>query len=137
MIYNDFSFTSYDTAMHSAVRQMILTHKPVGMLGWAGHHAQTITGYYGLDGDPFAANPDGSWANTFTITGFYVSDPLRSDSIVNRKVTYAALGSSSNLKLRFRRFVQTDSPYDDRYTPGYRVSRTEWYGFYTLLLPVR
>ena len=40
-------------------------------------------------------------------------------------------------RLRFRSFLQTDSPYDDGYTPGYRVSRTEWYGRFTLLLPLR
>ena len=137
MVYDDRSYTSYGAAMRAAVRQMILTRKPVGMLGWAGHHAQMITGYFGLVGNPFATNPDGSWANTFTVGGFYVSDPLRSDAIVNKRVGYASLATTSNLHLRFRSFLQKDSPYDDGYTPGYRVSRTEWYGRFTMLLPLR
>ena len=55
--------------MHAAVRQMILTHKPVGVLGWAGHHAQMITGYFGLVGDPFATNADGAVHHTFSVGG--------------------------------------------------------------------
>jgi len=137
MVYEDRAFTSYGSAIRTAVRQMILTHKPVGMLGWAGHHAQMLTGYYGLQGDPFAQNLNGTWANTFTVAGLYVTDPLRSDAIVNRRVSYTALATTTNLHLRFRTFLQVDSPYDDGYTPGFRVSRTEWYGRFTLLLPLR
>jgi hypothetical protein len=137
MVYDDVAYSSYDAAMHMAVRQIILTRKPVGLLGWSGHHAQMVTGYYGLAGDPFEKNADGTWTDLFTVTGFYVSDPLRSDSILNRKVSYAALATTSNLRLRYRTYVQTDSPYDDRYEPGYRSSRSEWYGKFTLLLPLR
>jgi hypothetical protein len=137
MVYEDVSFSSYGAAIHAAVRQMILTRKPVGMLGWAGHHAQMLTGYYGLQGDPFAQNPDGSWTDGFGIAGMFVSDPLRSDAILNRRVAYRALATTTNLHLRFQSFRQLDSPYDDSYTPGYRISRTEWYGRYTLLLPLR
>ena len=137
MVYEDRAFSSYGAAMHAAIRQMILTRKPVGVLGWAGHHAQMLTGYYGLQGDPFAKNADGTWANTFTVVGLYVTDPLRSDAVVNHRVGYTALATTTNLRLRFRSFLQVDSPYDDGYTPGYRVSRTEWYGRFTLLLPTR
>jgi len=137
MVYEDVAFTSYGSAIHAAVRQMILTRKPVGVLGWAGHHAQMITGYYGLQGDPFAKNTDGSWTNTFTVVGLYVTDPLRSDKIVNHRVGYTALATTTNLHLRFRSFREIDSPFDDGYTPGYRISRTEWYGRFTVLLPLR
>ena len=137
MVYEDVAYPSYGAAIHAAVRQMIVTRKPVGILGWAGHHAQMLTGYYGLVGDPFATNADGSWANTFTVVGLYVTDPLRSDAVVNHRVGYTALATTTNLHLRFRSFLQLDSPYDDGYTPGYRRSRTEWYGRFTVLLPVR
>jgi len=137
MVYEDVSYTSYAAAIRTAVRQMILTRKPVGILGWAGKHAQMLTGYYGLRGNPLAKNSDGSWNNTFTVAGLYLSDPLRADGFVNVRVSYAALAGTSDFRLRFRSYRETDSPYDDGYTPGYRVSRTEWYGRFTLLLPLR
>jgi hypothetical protein len=137
MVYTDARYWTYSAAIHAAVRQLILTRKPVGILGWAGHHAQMLTGYYGLHGDPLARNADGTWSNAFTVNGLYITDPLRSDAIVNRRVTYTALSSTSNLHLRFQAYFQTDSPYDDRYTPGYRVSRTEWYRGFVLILPIR
>ena len=59
-VYDDSSFVTYAGAMKAAVRAMIATGKPVGMLGWRGHHAQMITGYYGLVGNPFARNATGA-----------------------------------------------------------------------------
>ena len=44
--------------MKAAVRALVATGKPVGLLGWRGAHAQMITGYYGLIGDPFARDAD-------------------------------------------------------------------------------
>jgi hypothetical protein len=137
MVYKDVRYSSYSDAIHAAVRQMVLTRKPVGILAWAGHHAQMLTGYYGLRGDPLAKKADGSWSNAFSVSGLYITDPLRSDLLVNRRVGYAYLAAASNLRLRLRPYWQTDSPYDDRYTAGYRVSRTEWYGGFVMLLPVR
>lgn len=136
-VYIDQGFTSYSDAVRAAVRQLILTRKPVGMLGWGGSHAQMITGYYGLVGNPLARNPDGSWAGGFTIAGLYLSDPLRGDRIVNRAVSLNTLRFTSDRRLRFWRYFATDSPYDDPYTPGIRPSRSEWYGKFVLLLPVR
>lgn len=137
MVYEDQAFTSYASAMRSAVRQMVLTGKPVGMLGWAGSHALVITGYYGLRGDPLRRNADGSWSDAFSVAGFYVTDPLRADRVVNRPVGYKALATTTNYRLRFRPFAAYDSPYDDPYTPGYRASRLEWYRRYVLLVPTR
>lgn len=136
-VYEDRAFITYRGAMREAVRAMIRTRKPTGMLGWRGRHAQLITGYYGLVGDPFKKNADGSWANDFTVAGFYVTDPLRSSNIVNRRVTYTGLLSTTNYRLRFQKFYEQDSPYDDVYTPGQRRSRDEWYGKYVLILPQR
>ncbi|HEY5629275.1 MAG TPA: hypothetical protein VIR16_07165, partial [Candidatus Limnocylindrales bacterium] len=54
MVYKDVRYSTYSDAIHAAVRQLVLTRKPVGILGWAGHHAQMLTGYYGLRGNPLA-----------------------------------------------------------------------------------
>ena len=57
-VYDDFSYSSYSGAMKSAVRALVMTGKPVGMLGWRGAHAQMITGYYGLVGEPVREGRD-------------------------------------------------------------------------------
>ncbi len=35
------------------------------------------------------------------------------------------------------RDLRIDSPDDDPYTPGYRMARSEWYGKFVLIIPVR
>ena len=136
-VYDDFSYSSYSSAMKAAVRALVATGKPVGMLGWRGAHAQMITGYYGLVGNPFAQDATGKYTNTFTVSGFYLSDPLRRSSAVNRAISYSGLAHTLTYKWRFQRYYETDSKYDDPYTPGYRVSKTEWYSRFVLILPVR
>jgi hypothetical protein len=136
-VYDDMAFTSYTSAMQTAVRQLILTRKPVGIVAWAGRHAQVMTGYYGLVGDPLARNADGTWANAFSIAGIYLSDPLRADRRVNVRISYATLRASADLHLRFTVYRETDSPYDDPYTPGRLISRLEWYDRFVLIVPVR
>jgi hypothetical protein len=136
-VYDDFSYSSYSGAMKAAVRALVATGKPVGMLGWRGAHAQMITGYYGLVGNPFAKDATGKYTNAFTVSGFYLSDPLRRSNAVNRSISYTGLAKTLTLKWRFQRYYETDSRYDDKYTPGYRVSKTEWYSRFVLILPVR
>jgi hypothetical protein len=136
-VYDDFSYSSYSSAMKAAVRALVATGKPVGMLGWRGAHAQMITGYYGLVGNPFAQDAAGKYTNTFTVGGFYLSDPLRRSSAVNRAISYTGLAHTLTYKWRFQRYYETDSKYDDPYTPGYRASKAEWYSRFVLILPVR
>jgi hypothetical protein len=136
-VYDDFSYSSYSSAMKAAVRALVSTGKPVGMLGWRGAHAQMITGYYGLVGNPFAVDETGKYTNAFTVSGFYLSDPLRASKAVNRGISYTGLASTLTYKWRFQRYYEKDSKYDDPYTPGYRVSKTEWYSRFVLILPVR
>ena len=136
-VYDDMSFNSFDGAMKAAVRALVLTGKPVGMLGWRGAHAQMITGYYGLRGDPFAKNAAGGYLNQFSVAGFYITDPLKKSRIVNRATRYVTLRTTKNYKLRFQRYYEKDSGYDDPYTPGYRLSKDEWYGKYVLVVPIR
>jgi hypothetical protein len=136
-VYEDVSYTSFDTAMKAAVRALAATGKPVGLLGWRGGHAQMITGYYGLSGDPFARDAAGTYTNAFSVAGFYLTDPLRASNAINHPSSFFALRYTTNYRLRFQRFYETDSLIDDPYTPGYRVSKTEWYGKFVLILPIR
>ena len=136
-IYEDLSFSTYDGAVKRAVRALVQTHKPVAILAWAGRHMQMMVGYYGLVGDPFARDSLGRFTNAFTVEGFYLADPLRSQSFVNRPIAYSALKYTSDMKFRYRPYLETDSPYDDPYTPGVVPSRNEWYGRYVLVAPLR
>ncbi len=136
-VYDDFSFDAYDTAMKAAVRALAGTRKPVGLAAWRGGHAQMVTGYYGLRGNPFAQDSRGRFTNAFTVAGFYISDPLRSDGIRNLSVSWTTLRDTTNYQLRFQRYYETDSPYDDPYTSGTIAARDEWYGKFVLVLPVR
>lgn len=136
-VYDDVAFASYGSAMKAAVRAMISTRKPVAMAAWAGRHAVMITGYYGLTGDPFARDSAGTYTDTFTVGGFYLSDPLKQARRRNVRISYARLQYSSDSSLRFRPYRETDSPHDDPYTAGWRTSASEWYGQWVLILPVR
>ena len=44
-VYQDLAFTSYDAAVKAAVMAIARYDKPVGILGWAGSHAQILNGY--------------------------------------------------------------------------------------------
>lgn len=136
-VYDDFAYTSYDAAMNAAIRALIWHGKPVGILGWRGTHAQMITGYYGLVGNPFARDAAGEYRNAFSVAGFYVTDPLRRSNVVDRPIRYSTLRTTTNYRIRFQRYYETDSGYDDPYTPGYRQSRDEWYRRFVVVLPVR
>ncbi|HEU0237557.1 MAG TPA: hypothetical protein VFR14_14055 [Candidatus Limnocylindrales bacterium] len=136
-VYEDVAYPTFDAAVKDAVRALILTGKPVGILGWRGRHAQFITGYYGLRGDPFARNRRGGYTNAFRIGGFYLTDPLASSGIVNRRVSYGTLRNSRNGRVRFAPYFERDSRLDDPYTAGARPSWREWYRRYVVILPVR
>ncbi len=135
--YDDRPFSTYDNAGKASGRGMIATGKPVGVIGWAGGHAQMIVGYYGLSGDPFDKDGAGNYTNNFSVDGFFLVDPLASQHIVNAQVPYETFKSSSNPKLRFQPYMATDSPYDDAYSPGYRRSREEWYRKFVTVMPIR
>jgi hypothetical protein len=136
-VYEDRAHATFDGSMKNAIRALIRHRKPVGIVAWAGRHAQMVTGYDGLVGDPFAKDAQGRFTNTFTVAAVYLSDPLKSQAIVNRRISWSELKGSSNLKLRFRPYLETDSPYDDPYTPGTLAARDEWYGKFVTIVPVR
>jgi hypothetical protein len=136
-VYEDVTFSTYDGAVKRAVRAMLQTRKPVALLAWAGKHVQMMVGYYGLLGDPFAKDSLGRYTNAFTVGGFYLADPLKSQAFVNRPISYDSLKNNTNLKFRFRPYLETDSPYDDAYTPGIKPARDEWYGRWVIVAPIR
>ena len=134
--YEDRAYSTYRSAMKAAVRAIARLGMPVGVLGWAGGHAQVLTGYVVTGADPKSSSD-------FTIQWLYLSDPLKSDAIVNRKTSYGAMKDGA-LKWRFQWYRETDSPYDDPYTAGTMrssvkptVGPSEWYHKWVLILPVR
>jgi hypothetical protein len=134
MVYDDLRFSSFDDALKTAVRAIAQFRKPVGMMGWAGHHAQVISGYVVTGEDP-------ATSSNFTVNAVYLSDPLRSDRIVNKLVSREQLRSGS-LRLRFQTYRETDSPFDDAFTPGFvrssvRSMASEWYRRWVIVAPIR
>ena len=136
-IYEDYAFSTYARAMKAAVRAMIRYHKPVGIAAWRGTHAHMLTGYDGIVGDPFAVDAAGNYLNDFTITAVYLTDPLQASAVVNKRVLYSTLGSTTNTRIRFQAYYETDSPYDDAYTSGTVAARDEWYGRWVIIAPKR
>jgi hypothetical protein len=135
-VYDDLEFSTYDRAVHAAVRAIARYRMPVGIVTWAGRHAQVMTGYV-VDGE------DPAVSDLFTVRYVYLSDPLYSSHYVNKKVSNATF-KAGTLKLRFQSYRETDSPYDDVYTPGFRRSSvsptrgpSEWYRRWVILAPVR
>jgi hypothetical protein len=133
-VYDDQAYRTFDTALRQAVRAVALYRMPVGMLGWAGRHAQVITGYVVTGDDPAT-----SW--NFTVNGIFLSDPLRSDRMTNRYLTRDQM-RFGNTHFRFQPYRQADSPYDDPYTAGFIRSSvlrpsSEWYGKYVIVAPIR
>ncbi len=136
-IYEDYAFGTYARAMKAAVRSMIRYRKPVGIAAWRGTHAHMLTGYEGLVGDPFAVDAAGNYLNDFTITAVFLTDPLQASAVVNKRILYTTLGSTTNNRIRFQPYYETDSPYDDAYTAGWVRARDEWYGRWVIVAPKR
>jgi hypothetical protein len=133
-VYEDRAYSSFDAAIRASVIAIARYHKPVGVLAWAGRHAQVITGYVVTGANPAVSG-------NFAVSAVYLSDGLYKDQIVNRLMSMTSLRSGS-LTYRFRRYEEIDSPMDDPYTAGYRQSSTqsmdsEWYHRWVVVLPIR
>jgi PKD domain-containing protein len=129
MTYQVFTYTSYTTAVKRAVMALARYHKPVGILAWAGGHAQVLNGY-----SVFGQNPKNS--GDFTVKYVYLTDPLKRDGLRNSRISFTNL-IHGPLKYRLRKYTQRDSPYDDPYTPGLLAAHKGWYGRYVIVAPVR
>lgn len=133
-VYDDLAYASFDGALKGAVRAIARFRKPVGMVGWAGGHAQVITGYVVTGEDPRISS-------NFTVNGLYLADPLRSDALVNKYLSRTSLLSGST-RYRFQSYRETDSPLDDPYSGGWRRSSvastsSEWYRRWVIVAPIR
>ena len=129
MTYQVFAYATYDEAVKGAVTAMARYHRPVGMLGWAGGHAQVLHGYSVYGQDP-------ATSTSFTVQAVYLTDPLRRDRLRNVRISYLKLATGA-LKYRFRKYRQMDSPKDDPYTPGILAADKLWYGRYVIVAPVK
>ena len=127
-VYRDASYGSFDAAARAAVSAMARTSKPVGILAHAGGHAEFVTGYVVTGADPRT----GSMA--FSIISVDLTDPLRSDGRRDTSITLAQWRSGGTW-VRFSAYKETDSPYTDPIDG--RVGRSEWYGNWVILEPVR
>ncbi|HXI82202.1 MAG TPA: hypothetical protein VNM34_15450 [Verrucomicrobiae bacterium] len=133
-IYDDRAYGSFDGALKAAVVAIARFHKPVGVLAWAGGHAQIATGYVATGEDP-------ATSDNFVVNGLWLTDPLRSNGIVNRYINWLSL-KSGDLTYRFQTYREVDSPLDDPYTVGWRRSSvrsttSEWYRRWVLIVPIR
>jgi hypothetical protein len=136
MPYMDKAYRSFDSALRAAVKAIARRRMPVGLLGWGGRHAQVMTGYVVFGEDPRTSD-------RFTVRYVYLSDPLRRDAVVNRKLSYDAFRSGA-MTYRLRRYLQTDSALDDPFVAGRiagsirpTLGPSEWYGRWVVVLPVR
>ena len=129
MTYQVFDYSSYDAAVKAAVTAMARYNKPVGILTWAGGHAEVLNGY-----QVSGLNPASS--SDFTVQYVYITDPLQKDALRNAQISNANFKSGS-LTYRFRPYAYTDSPYDDPYTAGTVASYKAWYGKWVIVAPVR
>jgi hypothetical protein len=135
-VYDDRAYRTFMRAIRSTVKAIARYRMPVGILGWAGGHAQMVTGYVVTGADPRVSNQ-------FTVRYLYLSDPLQQDRAVNRRISVEALRSGP-VRLRFQRYREIDSPLDDTLTPGVRRSSvsptrgpSEWYHRWVIVRPVR
>ena len=136
MVYQDRAYRSFTGAIKAAVKAIARFGMPVGVLGWAGGHAQILTGYVVVGEDPAVSD-------AFVVQSVYLSDPLRRNRILNLRVNVTSLRSGS-LRYRFQAYRETDSPYRDPFGGGLlpgsvAASRgpSEWYRRWVLVVPVR
>jgi hypothetical protein len=136
MVYDDRPFTTFDAALREAVKAIARFGKPVGIVSWAGRHAQVMTGYVAEGENP-------ATSDAFVVRAVYLSDPLRSSGYVNIRISTAQF-RSGNLHYRFQAYRQMDSRYDDVYTAGWKRSAvspvtgpSEWYRRWVIVAPIR
>lgn len=126
-VYRDSSFTTFDAAARAAVTSLARHQRPVGILGWAGGHAQYITGYAVQGNDPRVSD---EW----TLVGVFITDPLEADQMRNTFVTYSDWKYGSPFR-RFSPYWQNESwmrdPIDGQ------VGVREWWGKFVIIDAVK
>ena len=127
-VYADQAFTSFDAAAKAVVHSVAVYGKPAGILAWYGGHAQFVTGYPVTGADPRT----GSMA--FTLTGVYLTDPLKSQGMRDKLLSYKIWRYDVS-KIAFKQYWQKDSPQVDPIDG--RTGTAEWYGRWVAILAVR
>jgi hypothetical protein len=126
-VYRDTSYKSFSAAAHAVVDSIARTDKPAGILGWAGSHAQYVTGYSVQGEDPRVSD-------NYTIIGVYLSDPLRWQAL---PTTFISLWTWKNgsYRIRFAKYTQAGSTKVDPIDG--KVGDKEWQGKWVVIEPVR
>jgi hypothetical protein len=127
-VYRDAAYTSFAAAAKAAISAVAIYHMPVGILAWAGEHAQFVTGYRVVGDDPSTGSTN------FTIVGVYLTDPYRA---VAHRDTWITFGQwrSGGFDVQFSPYGQVDSPYRDPIDG--QIGRREWYGKWVIIAPVQ
>jgi hypothetical protein len=126
-VYKDLTYTSFADAARATVMAVALYRKPVGILAWAGDHAQVVTGYRVKGQDPRTGSTN------FAILGVYLSDPLRSDGYLNSYIPLATWSGGAK-HIRFTPYTMTNSPYVD--SLDHKQGNAEWDGKWVIVAPV-
>jgi hypothetical protein len=127
-VYADRAFTSFDAAAKAVVHALAVYGKPAGILAWYGGHAQFVTGYTVTGADPRTGSL------SFTLTGVYLTDPLKSQGMRDKLLTYKVWRYDA-AKIAFKQYWQKDSPQVDPIDG--KAGTAEWYGRWVAILPVR
>jgi hypothetical protein len=122
-VYRDSSYPSFDAAARATVLSLARHHRPVGILGWFGRHAQYITGYVVQGEDPRVGD-------LWSIVGVYVSDPLTGDLMRNAFLSLATWKSGPYYQ-RFSPYFQSESWVRDPIDGG--IGAREWYRKYVII----
>jgi hypothetical protein len=126
-IYRDTVFPTFEKAVKAVVDDLARTNKPVGVLGWAGAHAQYITGYTVQGEDPRVSD-------NYTILGVFLSDPLKEEGKRNTYVTYKTWKSGPST-VRFAKYMEFGSTLIDPIDK--QVGDTEWRHKWVVIEPTK
>jgi hypothetical protein len=126
-VYRDLALDSFEEAARATVMAVALYRKPVGILAWAGDHAQIVTGYRVTGEDPRTGSA------SFTILGVYLTDPLLRDGWRDSYIPVATWKSGAK-RIRFAPYGMTNSPRVDP-IDGHQ-GNAEWDGKWVVVAPV-
>ena len=126
-VYRDTSYASFNSAAHAVIDALARTNKPVGVLGWAGSHAQYITGYTVQGDDPRISD-------NYTIVGVYMSDPLHVQAMPSAYISLKDW-KSGPYGVKFAKYEEWGSTLVDPIDG--QIGDNKWHGKWVVIEPVR
>ena len=126
-VYRDTAYTSFNAAAHAVIDSIARTDKPAGVLGWAGSHAQYVTGY-NVQGD------DPRISDNYTIIGVYLSDPLHAQAMPTGYLTLKQW-KSGPYAIKFGKYEEWGSTLVDPIDG--QIGDKKWHGKWVVIQPVR